>query len=86
MLHCRVLTDIILVVVLVLRRKLNTLSNTDCILLQYTEYGIYLLRLCKDGCWSVIQVDDYLPCSKDRTLVFSKVVCPLYHVVWLTVY
>lgn len=40
---------------------------------QYTECGIYLLRLCKDGCWTVIQVDDYLPCNKDRMLVFSKV-------------
>lgn len=39
---------------------------------QYTEYGIYLLRLCKDGCWSVIQVDDHLPCNKDKMLVFSK--------------
>lgn len=41
--------------------------------MQYTEYGIYLLRLCKDGCWSVIQVDDHLPCNKDKMLVFSKV-------------
>ena len=35
--------------------------------------GIYLLRLCVDGQWQFVFIDDALPCNKDSRLIFSEV-------------
>eukprot|EP00731_Ephydatia_muelleri_P030746 Em0022g260a len=39
---------------------------------QYCPEGIYQLRLCIDGEWTIVNVDDSFPCHSDGRLVFSK--------------
>lgn len=34
--------------------------------------GIYLVRICFNGLWKTVMVDDSFPCTRDGRLVFTK--------------
>lgn len=43
---------------------------------EYNEEGVYKIRLCKNGQWVVVTVDDYIPCYPDGGPCFAKTSSP----------
>ena len=39
----------------------------------YCEEGVYLIRLCLDGSWRTVLVDDFFPCDKAGRPQYSQV-------------
>ena len=39
---------------------------------EYSEYGAYLVRLCKDGLWRNVIIDDQLPCNRNDALAYTN--------------
>ncbi|CAF1153609.1 unnamed protein product, partial [Adineta ricciae] len=38
---------------------------------EVNKEGVYMVRICHNGLWKTIIVDDYFPCTKHKYLVFS---------------
>jgi calpain-15 len=39
---------------------------------EYNEHGLYRLRICKNGEWVKVTVDDYIPCFENGGPMFSR--------------
>nr|XP_039265088.1 calpain-15-like isoform X1 [Styela clava] len=39
---------------------------------EYSKYGAYMIRLCKDGIWQSLFIDDLLPCNMHGELLYTQ--------------
>ena len=39
---------------------------------EYSDQGVYLVRLCKDGFWRNVIIDDRLPCNRNKALTYTS--------------
>jgi calpain-15 len=39
---------------------------------EYSDQGVYLIRLCKDGLWRNVIIDDNLPCNRNKGLSYTS--------------
>ena len=51
----------------------RTLLERIFVTKEVNSKGVYAMRLCKDGQWVQVIVDDRLPCLADGRLAFCKV-------------
>ena len=42
---------------------------------EYNSQGMYILKLCVNGEWQTVVIDDRLPCTPDGRIIFAKVIC-----------
>jgi len=39
---------------------------------KYNDEGLYRVKLCKNGVWVEVTIDDYFPCTEDGGPIFSS--------------